>query len=92
MCSVVLTIITSIDSFLFPRLKTVNTLLSFRSRKYNQFFTTEKHFPVEMATQNKRNVVYKKAYDTRRAGRILARHQPVNKITKIQIIGCRIIQ
>ena len=37
-------------------------------------------------------VVYKKAYDTRRAGRILVRHQPVNKITKIQIIGCIIIQ
>ena len=38
------------------------------------------------------SVVYKKAYDTGRAGRILIRHQPVNKITKIQIIGCINVQ
>ena len=37
------------------------------------------------------SVVYKKAFDTRRAGRILVRHQPLNKITKIQILGCIII-
>ena len=45
-----------------------------------------------MLNQNAKAVVYKKAYDTRRAGRILVRHQPLNKIIKIQIIGCTIIQ
>ena len=37
-------------------------------------------------------VVYKKAFDTGRTGRILIRHHQVNKITKIQIIGCIIVQ
>ena len=37
-------------------------------------------------------VVYKKAYDTSRAGRFLTRHQSFNKIIIIQIIGCIIIQ
>ena len=37
-------------------------------------------------------VVYKKAYDTSRAGRILIQHQPLNIIPKIQIIGCIIIK
>ena len=38
------------------------------------------------------SVVYKKAFDTKRAGRTLVQHQPLNIITKIQIIGCIIIQ
>ena len=42
-------ILTSIR-FLFPLLKTVNTILIFPSRKYNQLFITENTFPVEMAT------------------------------------------
>ena len=55
LCSVVLTIITSIHSlFQFRLLKTVNTNLIFSSRKYNQQFFTEKH--LEIATRNERKL------------------------------------
>ena len=42
---------------LFPLLKTVKQQFDFPSRKYNQFFITEKRFSIEMTTlRNKRKL------------------------------------
>ena len=81
----------SVDFFCITEAK-ICLLRNFWYRKFSCIGAGMQKWFVEAFSFLMTEVVYKKAYDTSRAGRILIWHQPSNTITTIQITRCIIIQ